>query len=469
MNNLNEEKLSKMLYKNDLHPFFDYIFSLFKSNNFESIRELIRVLNQPKYAEYLLVVYVILDGKNSRKIKEYIKACFNISYSSDILHTFENSIHAVSDLFPNNFFFDEIFNLLKNNNIKSKLSFKTLCNYLKYLHVYNNPNDDNKFEQLLVRTLFFNNIANIVYSIDLIEFIIDHIFMLVVNKGESFDYTKCYFFRLFNKELIESILSDEKANDWIGILKLGIGENEDNIIYRDMCCLYFVFQYRIYFSKLKEKYLMKNENSAYFDDLFKVTTLFQYDMFQYFCLPRLYNIVRELNADNELTKLENCIMCIIADTYYYHSGYLNAINNNFSNLYESSTGCIKSLNKSIIYDNILRFDYKVWEKIFYKNPIIVSMITLKKILNIDQDLTKIQKSKIIFYEYHKSLEFIIKISQNLINTISVILKCTSIILRMINSDINNYGFLIDNSYQNLVKYVKYFNFRIAISFTFYIS
>ena len=215
-----------------------------------------------------------------------------------------------------------------------------------------------------------------------------------------------------------------------------------------------------------------NTEDSFFESSFKILSYYQIEIYKNFFLINLKNKIRlldEIISDkNTLIRLENCINFVIADIYYFNNSHLlNSSDSNIDNYIDKDIFCEKVFS-SIRFDKKFYINYKKWESLFYINPILSSILTQKKFVTPEIEDQKIIELKVNYLNIFDKLESIISNSYNKKNTVKVLIKMTSIFILMINNDINNYGFLIENSKEENLKYVIKFNLELS-NYIFFIQ
>jgi hypothetical protein len=439
MNNFDENKLLQILNKDDLYTFFKHFLDKLTKQNttLDDIKSTLVTINaKPSFNEIRLICLITLNASSARKTKDYINACFNIALSNEQATALETNIKSLG--YTRNLV-EDIFDLADSVDIKTTFCYSSFAGLLKYLSVYS---PSSRFEEHLIKITFLSSNLDFLHiAIQLISFLIENSFNPVLTKTEiKPDYYGTFFFKLFSIELFDNLLNLESAKHE-RLLKLDV--TDDLKYFRDYTCLYFIFQYRLSIGKLREKYLLLNqETQSHFETLLKTLHYFQSHYLANFNLLDLkVKLTQNDKGGLTLCRLENCILLNVADFYTFHTNF--KAKNDVVSVY-LERGHLKQMLKGVISQNDI--DYKQWEGLYYQNPILVTIETIKIItgsLNF-YDITGIEKAVLTISD-RKIRLYIVK----------AVLLCISTVIVMMNLDIANYGFLLANSQQNQITYVKF--------------
>lgn len=286
-------------------------------------------------------------------------------------------------------------------------------------------------KQLLILNIFFPALENLEESFSLCKSLMDLSFRNLTRildgvSGVAGVNSKL-FFELFSKNNIEDILtitsidqfdtSDKNElenqiltqNPWMRKIKdFILSKDEDEMIntriIRDLSIINFISEYKIAFNKLKGNFLTRDslsaKNASNYDEVFKILFYFQESFKSYFFSPELLAFIKsdkimDLNWKFRY-KMENMILTQVADI----GKYFTTISSDFNKIIKNS----HSYNY-ITHSNWLKFSDEIikclkskthllkWHKLFDKNRILTSIITINYFnKTYDQD-TYIYKSE----------------------------------------------------------------------------
>jgi len=312
-----------------------------------------------------------------------------------------------------------------------------------------------KIKNVLIILMFFPKFDFIGTSLEFIQNITEINFKNALTKIENKIEWNPLFFDLFRKEFLENLLKfshedflyskNSSLSNFIfpqNFYKNFVNKKlRDNFLYlRDCLILFFIFHYKTNFNLIREKYLSNNINKTSdlnilkpYEDFFKSITYFQENFLGNFFLNDMLIFLQtkkegDINFHNTIvSKLENVLLNNLANINKFFN--TETENNHFNSISGRNIGLelsksfkydyenlnyigrdsfvmevLKTFNFSEIRNNLYRrgnsvmtnSNYKTWERLFIKNPILTVNITTQLLINLNEASDSVLKIEFQF-------------------------------------------------------------------------
>jgi hypothetical protein len=413
---------------------------------------------------YLDIIKYASNAENTNLLKNVLNLLLysiNIFDSNELFEIFLNdklnksgilisneNISSLINIFPEEYFKQNINKcldlIIKINQFLmtsvDQFLFKLLCNWIKlfyekllsgksvikHIKELESRSEYNMLYLIFSNFMFFTKFEYILISIDLIEYLISTSYKTLMNKSDK----SLFFFEMFTIDYFNELVEIGKSKNTNFNYNFNFKGNVENkqlrpsqiiehlldidqsnitnkiLFTRDLCLLYFIFQYKINFTIFKDNYLsliekrsMNAQSIDYFQDKFKHLSYFQCCYYSNFFLLEIYEFltttmdtidnISEKNNQTIYIKLENVILNYISNIgKYFTSSELTSFNEKSSLSqpfeflhYTTKIEFEEHIKKSMIIagtgNGILkRLNYSEWESLFNKNPYHTTLFTM---------------------------------------------------------------------------------------------